>query len=118
VPEKNFIWSARADKMDIQQFIVVLNARATRLWIRPNDDDNIVAVSIYTSQDGSYFSAWFSHWNNKGAVPSFYDKNFYDGVTAEQALLNLESYLFKQESMSAFYIKEGERIVDEIGFGD
>lgn len=103
--------------MDTQQTIADLNGRASKIWINPrNSDYEVVAVCLYV--EVNFAQAWFSHWHQKGSMPTYYDKFIAEGKDIDDALFYLDEYLSIQEVRSDMLEKDGERIVDEIGFGD
>ena len=105
--------------MNIEDYIQDLNTRATNLWVPKHAlDREVVAVCIFISPKGRSFQAWLSHWNIKGVISTHFDSFISVGTSLEESLSGLDTFISNSEMTAAANIKDGERIVDQIGFTD
>ena len=102
----------------IEEKIADLNRRAQKLWVKPELEDHVIAVCLYSSPDEAIHQGWFSHWNYKSAISSYFDSYIAEGKDLAEVLFYLEEYLEIAESVSRNLIKEGERIAEANGFTD
>ncbi len=102
----------------IKNKIADLNQRAQKLWVNPNAEDHVIAICLFSSPDESIHQGWFSHWDSKSVVSSYYDSYIAEGKDLVQVLNYLDEYLSIAEDLNDMLIKDGERIVEEIGFTD
>ena len=103
----------------IEDKIVNLCTRATKLFVNNNDD--IVSVGIASIKDcPNFWQVWFTMNSPKGHIshPVLDNGSLMEDKTLSKALDQLHDWLLIHESKALYFEAQGAEIAELIGYGD